>query len=119
MSPDTDNVPREAYAAAESFYAGDLRQALELAQRSIGIAACPEAFGIIAGVRDCLGEHRQALAAYRKGLSLFPDDLGLMVNMARSLRRMTGRAPEAVKLLTDAVARMPDFAPARLSLIET
>ena len=113
------DTPLEIYAAAESFYAGDFNRAMELAQISMDISPCPEAYAIIAGVRDARGERRQAVALYRKGLSLFPDDPGLVINLARSLRRMSGRAPEAVKLLTEAVQRAPSFAPARLSLIET
>ena len=80
---------------------------------------CPEAFGLIAAAHGARGERRREMLAYRRGLALFPDHGALAVNFARCLRQMPGRGSEAVQILKDVIARSPDFAPARLSLIET
>ncbi len=63
----------------------------------------------IGEIREQLGQVDAAIAAYRRGLGLFPDDLDLQRRLARALAR-AGRFDEAIELARQTCLRDEDHA---------
>ncbi len=112
-------VPTEIHAAALLLEAGDMANALALAQRGLAQAPCAEGFGIIAAIHSARGDRNEALAQFREGRARFADHVSLAVNFARLLRETPDGLEESLDILRDTVSRVPDASSPRLSLVET
>jgi tetratricopeptide (TPR) repeat protein len=100
-------VPWSSLARARArARAGDGAQALELAEQAVAGGGGVAAQAALAFAQEANGDLAAAEAAYRVAQAEAPDDLGVTIGLARTLRRMN-RAPEAEPLIQGALAVAP------------
>jgi tetratricopeptide (TPR) repeat protein len=92
-----------------------LERAVDL-DRAVGVATSGHTFMTLGETLVELGQHEEALRAFDQALALSPNDPGLVIAKAQSLR-LLGRGAEAVQLLKLLVESNPEsaFAYARLA----
>lgn len=109
--PPEPNFTYQLSQAEEALKANDLKTASTIAQSLKAKApAVPETYNLLGRIKFLSGDEKQALKAFKKGLTLAPDDSTLIYNMA-CVHALKGKREEALAGLERAFTLQPDLVP--------
>lgn len=107
----TPDLNYQISQAEEALKANDLHTASTIAQSLTAKApSVPETYNLLGRIKIRTGEEKQALKAFKKGLTLAPDDPILIYNMA-CVHALAGKRKETLTALKKAFTLRPDLAP--------
>ena len=109
-APPSPDLTYQISQAEEALKANDLSTASTIAQSLTATApTVPETYNLLGRIKIRSGEEKQALKAFKKGLTLAPDDPILIYNMA-CVHALAGNRKEALTSLEKAFKLRPELA---------
>ncbi len=109
-APPSPDLTYQLTQAEEAIKANDLTTASTIAQSLTATApAVPETYNLLGRIKILSGDEKQALKAFKKGLTLAPDDPILIYNMA-CVHALAGKRKETLTALEKAFKLRPDLA---------